>query len=130
MYHHLVIYIHHLLYYPPMCCLLIPKNMSEDRRMRRNIRSNEQKKKRRLSMSRRDEVNCDLVSLSVNGSHKELGKHKVFFFTPPKINCWFNCNLQIWFFFNWYQWRQRSKLPTEYHWWWKKWWNWRSKWAS
>ena len=59
--------------------------MSEYRRNRRNKRSNEQKKKRRLSMSRRDEFNSDLVYVSVDGSHRDLGRHKgIYFVVVPK----------------------------------------------
>ena len=39
--------------------------MSESRRMRSNIIFNKQNKKRIISMRRRDEVNHDLVSISV-----------------------------------------------------------------
>ena len=51
-----------------------------------NRRSYENKNKRRLSISTRDEVNYDLVSLSVDGSHEDMGQHKGihFLFPPPK----------------------------------------------
>ena len=50
--------------------------MSEYRRKRRNIRSNEMNKKLRALMSRTNEENRDLVSVSADGSHEELGGHK------------------------------------------------------
>ena len=42
-------------------------------------------KKRRLSMSRRDEFNNDLVYISVDRSHEDLGWHKgIYFVVVPK----------------------------------------------
>ena len=59
--------------------------MSEYRRNRRNKGSNKHKKKRRLSLSRRDEFNNDLVYISVDGSHEDLGWHKgIYFVVVPK----------------------------------------------
>ena len=58
--------------------------MSEYRRMRRNIRLNVQKHERRLSRSIYDEVNHDLVSVSVGESHEDLGQHKDIFLSAPK----------------------------------------------
>ena len=37
-------------------------------------------------MSIRYEVNSDLLSLSVDGSHEDLGRHKGFFVVVPQKN--------------------------------------------
>ena len=59
--------------------------MNEYIRMRRNRNSDEQKNKIRLSISRRDEVNHELVFISVDVSHEELGWHKgISFLLEPK----------------------------------------------
>ena len=44
---------------------------------------------------------------------------KVLVFFVLKKHCWFNCNPQFWSLLSGYQWWLRSKLPTEYHQWWK-----------
>ena len=54
--------------------------MSEYRSKRKNITSYDHNKKIRLSTSRRDGVNNDLVSVSVDGSHEELENHEGFIF--------------------------------------------------
>ena len=72
--------------YPPMCCLLIRKKRSEYRKKKMNRKLNKQKKKRKLSMSRRDGVNRDLVLLSVDGSREELGRQKGISFFFSKEN--------------------------------------------
>ena len=58
--------------------------MSEYRRKRKNITSNEQKNNIRLSMSIREGINSELVSVSIDVSHEYLGRHKgiSFLFTP------------------------------------------------
>ena len=57
--------------------------MSEYRINRRNRISNKQKKIIRLSTSRRDKVNIDLVFIPVDGPHEDLGHHKGFSFGWP-----------------------------------------------
>ena len=59
--------------------------MGESIWIKGDIRSNERNKKRRLPMSGSDEVNIDLVSVSNDVFHEELGWHKgISFFWPPK----------------------------------------------
>ena len=50
--------------------------MSEQIRKRRNISYNEKKRKMIYVMIRREGENQDLVSVSVDGPHKEQGQHK------------------------------------------------------
>ena len=52
--------------------------------MRSNIISNEHNKKIILSISRRDEINCYLVSVSVDKPHEDLVRHKGISFSGPK----------------------------------------------
>ena len=59
------------------------KNMSEYIRKRRNIISNEINNKRRVLMIRKNGENYDLVSLSVDISHEDQGKHKAVRYMLP-----------------------------------------------
>ena len=61
--------------------------MGEYRRKRSNIRFNEQRNKIILSMIIRDEVNSDLLPVSVDVSHEYMGWHKgICFLLAPKFH--------------------------------------------
>ena len=63
-------------------------NINEYRKKTRNRRTNEQKKKIRPSMSIWKGEDGDLVSVSVDGPHKELGwQEKVSSLLPKKNHC-------------------------------------------
>ena len=70
---------------------------------------------------RRDEVNIDIVYASVDGPHEDLvWKKDIFLFASKNLTVDLTVTSNDGLFGG-YQWRKISKLPTEYHWWWKKW---------